>query len=259
MAIAGIDIGTTGCKCTIYNREGHFLGEAYKEYPTEQTDKHTLDAEMVWSYTKDVLREAALQIQVPLEAIGVTSFGEAAIWLNHQMEPMAPSLLYTHPDGQEQCDRLTNHFGKAYITRTTGLNPNPMYSVSKLMYSREQRPGQATECQGICCFGDFIVYMLSGVQQMDYSLASRTMAFDINHLKWDEAILEYAGIDKAWMPNPVQIGTIAGKIRSSVAEELGIGRNIIIVSGCHDQIAASIGTGAYQPGMAVEGVQRQSC
>lgn len=260
MAIAGIDIGTTGCKCTVYDRKGRFVSEAYKEYLPGSTDEHTMmDAAMVWNDAKEVLREAASQLQVPLEAIGVTSFGEAPIWLDRQMKPMAPSMLYTHPGGQLQCERLTQHFGKGYITQTTGLNPHPMYSISKLMYAREQNPELAKDCQGICCFGDFIVYMLSGVRQMDYSLASRTMAFDINTLKWDEAILEYACIDKSWMPEPVPIGSIAGKIRSSVAEELGIGGEVIIVSGCHDQIAAAIGTGAYRPGMAVDGTGTVEC
>ena len=54
MAIAGIDIGTTGCKCTVYDRKGSLLSEAYKEYPTVRGDEHTLDAAMVWSYTKQV-------------------------------------------------------------------------------------------------------------------------------------------------------------------------------------------------------------
>ncbi|WP_175562198.1 hypothetical protein [Clostridium magnum] len=36
--------------------------------------------------------------------------------------------------------------------------------------------------------------MLSGSRQIDYSMTSRTMAFDINALQWNEEILEYAGM-----------------------------------------------------------------
>ena len=38
MAVAGIDVGTTGCKCTIYNDEGQQLSEAYEEYPSAHTE-----------------------------------------------------------------------------------------------------------------------------------------------------------------------------------------------------------------------------
>ena len=33
MTIAGLDIGTTGCKCTVFDEEGKELGKAYRDYP----------------------------------------------------------------------------------------------------------------------------------------------------------------------------------------------------------------------------------
>ena len=45
MAVAGLDVGTTGCKCTVYDNRGGFLKEAYEEYvfPPECGDRE-LDA-----------------------------------------------------------------------------------------------------------------------------------------------------------------------------------------------------------------------
>jgi xylulokinase len=101
--------------------------------------------------------------------------------------------------------------------------------------------------------------MLSGLRQIDYSLASRTMAFDINSLQWNEEILSYAGFDKKLFSNTVPIGSKAGKIKKELADELGISDKAIIVSGCHDQIAAAIGTGTYKTGMAVDGTGTVEC
>lgn len=257
MAIAGIDIGTTGCKCSVYSREGELLNEAYREYPSWTTD-HVLDATLVWENTKAILKEAASTTEA-LEAIGVTSFGEALVLLDENSLPLAPSMLYTHPKGTEQCEQLVNHFGQEYLAYSTGLNPGPMYSIPKLMYFKEQYPELWSKCRSISLFGDYIVYMLSGIRQIDYSLASRTMAFDINRLQWNEEILEYAGTDMGLWPAPVPIGTPAGTIRKSLAEELGIHEGAIIVSGCHDQVAAAIGTGVCKPGMAVDGTGTVEC
>lgn len=259
MAIAGIDIGTTGCKCTIYDREGNFLSEAYREYNAAfDEEQHLVDALMVWENTRAVLMEAARKAP-SIEAIGVTSFGEAAILLDKNGLPLAPSMLYTDPRGSEQCKRLIEHFGLDYLTKNTGLSPSPMYSISKLMWLKESKPELLKACESICLFEDYIVYMLSGVRQIDYSLASRTMAFDINSLQWNELILDYAGIDRKLFSNTVPTGTRAGKIRSELAIELGISSNAIIVSGCHDQIAAAIGTGVYKTGMAVDGTGTVEC
>lgn len=72
-------------------------------------------------------------------------------------------------------------------------------------------------CESICLFEDYIVYMLSGSRQIDYSMASRTMAFDINGLQWNEEILEYAGIDKKLFSKTVPTGSRAENIRKELA------------------------------------------
>jgi Sugar (pentulose and hexulose) kinases len=259
VAIAGIDIGTTGCKCTIYDQKGNLISEAYREYNATITEKqHLLDAHLVWENTKAVLTEATKKT-LKIEAIGVTSFGEAAILLDKNGIPLAPAMLYTDPRGDAQCNKLIEHFGKDYLAESTGVNPSPMYSISKLMWLKEQREELFHKCESICLFEDYIVYMLSGIRQIDYSLASRTMAFDINSLQWNEEILEYAGIDKKLFSTAVPIGSKAGNIRKELVIELGINEDAIIVSGCHDQIAAAIGTGAYKMGMAVDGTGTVEC
>lgn len=49
---------------------------------------------------------------------------------------------------------------------------------------------------------DYVVYHLTGKAQIDYSLATRTMAFDIRKLCWSREIFEAAGIDMNLMAKP---------------------------------------------------------
>ena len=35
MKIAGLDIGTTGCKCTVFDEEGRYIDRAYRDYPVK--------------------------------------------------------------------------------------------------------------------------------------------------------------------------------------------------------------------------------
>ena len=52
--LAGIDVGTTGCKCSVYSREGILKREAYEEYPAgqEKNSGRELDPASVWSCVK---------------------------------------------------------------------------------------------------------------------------------------------------------------------------------------------------------------
>lgn len=259
MSIAGIDVGTTGCKCSVYSRTGEFLCESYREYHSEVTAiSHVMDPLLVWQSIKEVISDVASEVE-KIQVIGVTSFGEAAVLLNELDQPLMKSLLFTDPRGREECDRLIATLGISYLNKTTGLNPDIMYTISNLMWIKEHEPEIMEKCKRICLFEDYVVYMLSGVQQIDYSLATRTMAFNVNDLTWDHKILEVAGIDQSLLSTIVPVGTKAACIRKELLQELGLSSDTVIVSGCHDQVAAAVGTGVYRAGMAVDGTGTVEC
>lgn len=260
MAIAGIDVGSTGCKCTVCSDNGIQLSEAYQEYDIKKSlGDRELDPWEVWNSVKFVVAQTVSQTDEKVRAIGVTSFGETCIFAGDDDRPLMNSMLYVDPRGEEQCQKIMEHFGKDYICRRTGVSPQPMYSIAKLMWVAQERPEIYENTKRIFQFGDYIVYMLSGKAQIDYSLACRTMAFDYHTLEWADEILEYAGIDKGKLSKPVPTGSAAGTIRPELAEEFGLTKETVIVSGCHDQIAAAIGTGCLSKGMAVDGTGTVEC
>ncbi|MCD8097463.1 MAG: carbohydrate kinase [Lachnospiraceae bacterium] len=259
MAIAGVDVGTTGCKCTVCGLDGSMLGEAYEEYDVvKESGGRELDAWEVWQKVKSVIRQAARSAD-KIHAIGVTSFGETSVFIGEDGKPLMNALLYVDACGEEQCRRLEEHFGADYIFRVTGARPHSMYSISKLMWMAEYEKDVFARTKHICQFGDYIVYMLSGKFQIDYSLACRSMAFDYRKLDWSDEILNFAGIDCSMMSQPAPTGSRVGLIRRELAEELGLTDDVVIVSGCHDQVAAAIGTGCLKKGMAVDGTGTAEC
>ena len=91
MAIAGVDVGTTGCKCTVCDSNGSLLSEAYQEYDIQKSDGRELDAWEVWTNVKAVIRQAVSKAD-RIHAIGVTSFGETTIFLGEDDKPLMNSL-----------------------------------------------------------------------------------------------------------------------------------------------------------------------
>ena len=115
------------------------------------------------------------------------------------------------------------------------------------------------KCKRILLGEDFIVYTLTGKAQIDYSLAARTAAFDIEKKCWINEVFATAGIDISLMSKPVPTGTVAGKITESLKNELGIDYDITIVSGCHDQVAGMIGSGVFETYQAMDGTGTVEC
>lgn len=259
MKIGGLDIGTTGCKLTVFDEEGKQLGKAYRDYPVRRSvSGHETDVSVIMDSVYAVIREMSAQYG-DIAGIGVTSYGETFVMTDKDGIPLHTAMLYTDPRGHEQCAQLTEKVSAEKIARITGLAPHEMYSISKIMWIRDNMPEVYAAARHIFQIGDFVVYHLTGKAQIDYSLATRSMCFDINTLTWSREILEAAGVEEALLSRPVPTGTAAGTVTGKVQQATGLSPDCVIVSVSHDQVAAAAGAGAYDGGTAVDGAGTVEC
>lgn len=259
MKIGGLDIGTTGCKLTVFDENGEYLGKAYRDYPVRRAvSAHETDAATMLESVYAVIREMAAQYP-DIGGIGVTSFGESFVMTDDAGEPLHNAMLYTDPRGAEECRELFSKLDEAYVAHVTGLAPHKMFSVSKMMWIRRHRPEIYRAAKRLFLIQDFVVWHLTHQAQIDYSLATRTMAFDIHTLSWSSKIFDAAGIDASLMSRPVPTGTAAGTVTQAAAERTGLGGDCVIVSVSHDQVAAAVGAGALDGSTAVDSAGTVEC
>ena len=145
------------------------------------------------------------------------------------------------------------------IASITGLKPHEMYSFCKIMWIKKNRPEIYGKAKHIFLMQDYVVFALTGRAQIDYSLATRTMAFDITSLKWSREMFDLAGIDMDLMSEPVPTGTSAGVVRPEISSATGLAQDTQIVSVSHDQIAAAVGAGVFDSDRAVDGAGTVEC
>lgn len=259
MKIAGLDIGSTGCKLTVFDESGTYLDKAYRDYPVKRTvGEHEVDPEAIRESVFAVL-EAMAKKHPDIAGIGVTSFGEAFVMMDEKGALLNQAMLYTDPRGEEECRQLKQRLGEENIASITGMNPHEMYSISKIMWMKKHRPEVYQRARHIFLMEDFVVYSLTGKAQIDYSLASRTMAFDIMGLTWSQAIFEAAEVDMSLMSQPVPAGTVAGTLLPQAAKRCGLRPDTRIVSVSHDQVAAAVGAGVFDSRTAVDGAGTVEC
>ena len=259
MKIAGLDIGTTGCKLTVFSEEGKDIDRAYRDYPvTRGGGEHEVDAESIMEGVLSVL--SAMAEKYPdIRGIGVTSFGETFVFTDGAGKPLHRAMLYTDPRGREECLELTEKMDGRKIAAITGLRPHEMYSLPKMMWIKKHRPQVYGQAKHAFLMEDYVVFQLTGKAQIDYSLATRTMAFDIASLGWSRELFELAGIDVSLMSEAVPVGTSAGSVLPGIARQTGLSEKTQIVSISHDQVAAAVGAGVFDAQTAVEGAGTVEC
>ena len=173
MKIAGLDIGSTGCKLTVFDSDGSCLGKAYRDYPVKRTKTaHEVEAQDIIDSVFEVMEEMGRR-QPDIAGIGVTSFGETFVLTDKAGCPLHTAMLYTAPPrGADECRALEEELGSAEIAAVTGLKPHGMYSLPKIMWIKDHWPEMYRRAEHILLMEDFVVFRLTGTAQIDYSLAT---------------------------------------------------------------------------------------
>ncbi|MBN2305434.1 MAG: hypothetical protein JXQ72_13195 [Anaerolineae bacterium] len=260
--LLGIDAGTTGCKVALFSSEGAMLYSVYREYDVQrpQPGWAELDTCAVWELIKEAIREVAAQVPAEsIRGIAVSSMGEAAVLVTADRKILGPSLLNFDIRGEEYLGELSSVLDNEYLYQINGNTLGNHYTLTKLKWIKEYQPALYDQAAYILHWSGFIAFMLGADPAVDYSLANRTLLFDLDHCTWSENLVHQTGLDRAKLPRTVPSGHPIGTVSRSAAAELGLSPQTIIVSGAHDQCANAVGCGVIEPGSAVYGMGTYIC
>ena len=252
MNYLSIDIGTTACKCQLFSAQGEILKYLLQEYDIRMIDGFPyVDIDTVAGHLRRMIREIADQFAV--SSVCISSMGESFVLLGEGDEILFYPMLYTDSRGEEEAEQIKATLGVEKAFLTTGVVPHSMYSLSKLLWIKQHAPEVFARAKHVMLIGDYIGYLLTGERVIDYGLASRTGAFDIEKKVFSEEVLRTFGVDPQLFSRPMCAGSIVGKL----LPEWGI--DAVLVLGSHDQICTALGAGVLAVGDAVDGMGTVEC
>lgn len=262
MSLLGVDIGTSGCKAAAFSLGGQCLAAAYREYPTlhPQPNYAELDSRDVFNKVKSAIGEvAAHTARDPVTAMAISTMGEAMTPVSADRRILGDSILGIDLRGTEYVKRLQTDIGQEAFY---AINPNilaPNYSLPKLLWLKEHEPELFGAAWKFLLWGDLVAFLFGCEPLTNFSLANRTLLFDIRKEDWSDILLDWAGVPREKLPKCVATGTISGTISNESAAELGLPRDVTLVVGAHDQCCNSLGAGIHQAGKAVCGIGTIEC
>jgi len=257
-----LDIGTTGCKAIAFNVAGEPLAHAYREYGVmyPRPGWAEIDPNKVWRCVEEVISEVAHQVDSdPVRALAVTTLGETFTPIAKDGTALSNSMTYVDNRGVQQTESWNRTLGKERVFQITGQPLHPGYSLPKLMWLKDERPDIFRKARKFLLYEDFAFFKLGLEPTIDYSLAGRTMAFDVREKKWSEEMFSTAGIDPTVMATPRPSGEVVGEIPAPIAEKLGLPKGTVAVTGGHDQPVNALGGGVISEGVAVDGMGSTEC
>ena len=254
----GIDCGTQGTKAIILDAiSGQVLGQGAAAHTMisgangrrEQDTQQWLDAFTL--ATRRALLAANVDGQSIL-GIGVSGQQHGLVLLDDQGEVLRPAKLWCDTETSAENDRLLTHLGgeKGSLERL-GVVIAPGYTVSKLLWTKEQHPVVFSRIARILLPHDYLNFWLTGRACSEYGDASGTGYFNVRTRQWDLQLLrdiDASGRLQAALPELIDAHQSVGTILPAIAEHLGINPNALVSSGGGDNMMGAIGTGNIQPG-----------
>ncbi len=252
MYVLGIDAGTTGVMATVYSTSGELVSKSYTEFPTaypkpgwvEQNPEHW------WSAVVEACRGAVKMagVEEDISAVAVANQRETIVAIGRDGKAVTKAIVWQDRRSSEEAREIAERIGKERLFEITGLNPDPYFSLPKILWWMKNVDGIIDRTWKFMLVHDYIVFRLCGEVVTDFSNASRTMLMDLRKRKWCEEIAEEFNIDLDKMPEIVNSGDVVGEVSPMEAEKLGIGSRAVVVAGGGDQQCSAFGLGVVEEG-----------
>ena len=184
--------------------------------------------------------------------IGVSGQQHGLVLLDDQGQVLRPAKLWCDTETTAENDRLLKHLGgeKGSLERL-GVVIAPGYTVSKLLWTKEQHPEVFARIAHILLPHDYLNFWLTGRRCSEYGDASGTGYFNVRTRQWDLQLLrdiDPSGRLQAALPELIDAHHAVGTVLPGIAEHLGINPHALVSSGGGDNMMGAIGTGNIKPG-----------
>jgi xylulokinase len=259
--LMGLDLGSSGAKAGVFDSDGYLLGLAQEEYAFQHpAPGHSeIDPEIVWGHACNVLRGAISAAGIDpgqIAALGLSAIGETSMPVDEDGNATYPAI--------ESMDMRDNAyaryigwwqqtFGAEHIFRRTSYPLNSLPPAMKILWWKEHLPDVFSRSVRFVSFQDYTLRRLTGKAVIDYSLASRTMLFDVSEKKWIPEFLAAMGISESYFSPACESSTPVGYVTADAARATGLAQSTLVIAGAHDQACAALGVGAIGSGMAADG------
>ncbi|KVN35029.1 xylulose kinase [Burkholderia pyrrocinia] len=252
----GLDLGTSGVKAVLLDRDGAVRASASRPLPvsrprprwSEQAPRDWWDAACGALEALVAGARAAGIDPHEIGALGLTGQMHGATLLDAHGDVLRPAILWNDGRADAECAEL--EWLAPALRAVAGNLAMPGFTAPKLMWVRRHEPDLFARIAHVLLPKDYLRYRLTGTFATDPSDAAGTLWLDVAKRDYDDTLLAACGLSRAQMPAVFEGNCITGTLLPALARTLGL-REIPVVAGGGDNAAGAVGVGIVRPGDAL--------
>ena len=255
MTVLGLDIGTSAVKGLLLDADGRVTGSARRSYRLDlpAPGRVELPADRVWRAVAAVTATLAAMARgagSPVRAIAASGSGDEVAMVDGAGVAVGPVIVALDGRSAAIGRALEDRFGAAELYARTGVALTGLSPLVRLLWLREHEPATAARVHRLLAWPELVAQRLGVEPRSEPSLAGRTLGYGLRADRYDTDLLAALDIDPAVLPPVVPSGTPIGVVGGAVAQRLGLGGSVVVVTGGFDQAMATLGAGVLDAGTA---------
>ncbi len=254
----GIDCGTQSTKAIVIDDRGAILGRGSASHDLIEAANGRREQDPQWWIEALIVavRQAIATAGVDgkaVRALGVSGQQHGLVVLGEDDVPLRPAKLWNDTETAVENATLIARFGGAGAWMDNlGIVPRTGYTISKLLWIRQNEPEIFARIRRILLPHDYLNFWLTGEAVAEAGDASGTAFFNIRNRTWAPAPLALidggTGQLAAALPELKVPDALIGALRAEVAETLGLSPGCAVSVGGGDNMMGAIGTGNVREG-----------
>ena len=253
--LLGIDIGTSGTKTVLFDRNGEKIASAVREYALSQPRNGWAEQDpddwwaAVCATAAEVLRTSGVDAD-DIKGIGLSGQMHGLVMLDVDNRVLRPSIIWCDQRTAKECEEITQRVGAKRLVEITANPALTGFTASKILWVRNNEPDIYSQCRHILLPKDYIRFRLTGIYATEVSDASGMQLLDIANRCWSKTVLDALDIDISLLGRVYESPEVTGFIDSRASALTGLAQGTPVVGGAGDNAAAAVGTGVVTDGRA---------
>ncbi len=250
--LLGIDIGTTGCKCTVYDLTGIPVVSGYEEYTMHSPQPGWCEENPNdwWNATINncnrIFNDSRISAE-RIKAIGV-SCTNSIIPVDKECRPIYNAIMQLDQRGMQEVSWIRETIGEENLFAITGNRVAPgTFALPTIRWFMSHRPDIFENTYRFLVPSGFIIGKLTGEFTINTSRMATTALADIRSRDWAYGLMEKIGFPVEKLPRRYEAWEIVGAVTTAAAMATGLKAGTPVVAGAMDTVAAAVGAGGIHP------------
>ena len=152
---------------------------------------------------------------------------------------LRPSIIWCDQRTQKECDEIHAKVGKEKLISITANPALTGFTLSKILWVRNNEPEIYAKCRHILLPKDYVRYMLTGDFATEVSDASGMQLLDVPNRCWSDELLDILDIDKSMLAKVYESCEVTGHVHDAAAALTGLSAATLVVGGQSRQMMPS--------------------